>query len=170
MPCPSSRRRPLGRLHPLKGARGARPTGERTAARTTSTSKAAIRPSNESTRKPRWRTSRAHTRARRAKRSSDPSSWSSRPRRSSPACSPSARTCSEQPAPVLLDDVAVAQELPAWTQVLDHVPMDDAFVLAAERGEARADRQVDGPVDLLIEERVLDVPLDAGVATDSELA
>src|SRR5205814_3795367 len=74
------------------------------------------------------------------------------------------------PAPVLLDDVAVAQELPARTQVLDHVPVDDAFVLAAERGEARADRQVDRPVDLLVEERVLDVPLDPGVAADPELA
>src|SRR5205823_6309682 len=77
---------------------------------------------------------------------------------------------SEQPFPVLLDDFAVAQELPARAQVLDHVPVDDALVLAAERREARADREVDGAVDLLVEERVLHVALDAAVAADPELA
>src|ERR671937_3089393 len=48
--------------------------------------------------------------------------------------------------------------------------MDGALVLASDRGEAGADREVDGAVDLLVEERVLHVALDPAVAADPELA
>src|SRR5437764_555846 len=88
---------------------------------------------------------------------------------SAPAVSRSPRR-SDQPATVLLHDFAVAQELPARAQVLDHVPVDDALVLAAERREAGADREMHRAVDLLVEQRVLHVALDAGVAADPELA
>src|SRR4029078_785950 len=82
----------------------------------------------------------------------------------------SRRSESEQPAAALLHDLAVAEKLPARTQVFDHVPVDDAVVLAAELGEAGADREMDGAVDLLVEERVPHVPLDPGVAADPQLA
>src|SRR6266550_1117913 len=98
------------------------------------------------------------------------SSGQSTPRHANaPAVSRSPRR-SEQPFPVLLDDFAVAQELPAGAQVLDHVPVDDALVLAAQGREAGADRKVDRSVDLLVEESVLHVALDPGVAADAELA
>src|SRR5262249_12908460 len=77
---------------------------------------------------------------------------------------------SDQPAAVFLDDLAVADELPAGSQVFDHVPVDDALVLAPQLGEPGADREVDRAVDLLVEERVPHVALDAGVAPDPELA
>ena len=47
--------------------------------------------------------------------------------------------------------------------------MRDSFV-AAELGDAVAEREVDGAVDLLVEEGVLHVARDAGVAADPELA
>src|SRR5262249_11316502 len=75
-----------------------------------------------------------------------------------------------EPLPVLLDDLAVELDAAAVPEVLDHVPVDGALVLAADLREAGADRQVDRPLDLLVEECVLHVPLDAGVAADSELA
>src|SRR5207244_11407151 len=77
---------------------------------------------------------------------------------------------SDTPLAVLLDELAVDPELAPAAQVLDHVPVDGAPVAAAEVGEAGADREVDGAVDLLVEERVLHVPPDAAVAADPELA
>src|SRR5581483_5800381 len=67
------------------------------------------------------------------------------------------------PSTVLLDDLAVQLDPPAAAELLDHVPVDRAPVLAADEREA-------GAVDLLVEERVPRVPLDPGVAADPELA
>src|SRR5581483_8653051 len=77
---------------------------------------------------------------------------------------------SEPPLPVLLDELAVALDPAVGAQVLDHVPVERAHVRAADEGEPVADREVHGPVDLLVEERVLRVALDAAVAADPELA
>src|SRR5581483_8500709 len=74
------------------------------------------------------------------------------------------------PSTVLLDDLAVQLDPPAAAELLDHVPVDRAPVLAADEREAGADREMDGAVDLLVEERVPRVPLDPGVAADPELA
>src|SRR5919108_1896905 len=79
-------------------------------------------------------------------------------------------TWSELPLTVFLHNLAVALDPPALPEVLDHVPVHGADVLAADRGETRADREVDRPVHLLVEERVLHVPLDARVAADAVLA
>src|SRR2546430_16292215 len=76
----------------------------------------------------------------------------------------------DQPFSALLHDLSIQFEPPALAQVLDDVPVHLADVLAADLGEAVAQRQVDGAVDLLVEERVLHVPRDARVAADSELA
>src|SRR5206468_299636 len=77
---------------------------------------------------------------------------------------------SDQPFSALLHDLSVQFKPSALAQVLDDVPMHLADVLAADLGEAVAERQVDGAVDLLVEERVLHVPGDARVAADPELA
>ena len=82
----------------------------------------------------------------------------------------SVRAESVQPRPVLLHDLAVELDPPALAQVLDDVPVDRALVRAAEPRDARAEREVDGAVDLLVEERVPHVPRDPGVAADPELA
>src|SRR6476661_130925 len=66
--------------------------------------------------------------------------------------------------PVELDATALAAHL------LDDVPVELADVFPAHVGEAVAERQVHGAVDLLVEERVLHVPRDAGIAADAELA
>src|SRR5436305_13122463 len=77
---------------------------------------------------------------------------------------------SDQPASVLLDDLAVELDPPAVAEVLDDVPVQRRLVLSAQVGEAEAERHVHGAVDLLVEERVLHVARDAGVAADPELA
>src|SRR5581483_5895999 len=77
---------------------------------------------------------------------------------------------SEEPPPVLLDGLAVELDPAARPQVLDHVPVDDAFVRPPEVAEVLADREVDRALDLLVEQRVPHVVLDAGVAADAELA
>src|SRR5206468_7223038 len=74
------------------------------------------------------------------------------------------------PGAVLLDDLAVQEDLAARAQVLDDVPMDLALVRPADVREAVAEGEMDRPVDLLVEERVLHELRDAGVATDAELA
>src|SRR5690348_5015205 len=74
------------------------------------------------------------------------------------------------PHAVLLDDVAVEQDLSARAQVLDDVPVDLALVRAADVREAVPKRQVDRAVDLLVEQRVLHEARDARVAADAELA
>src|SRR5262245_23320695 len=66
--------------------------------------------------------------------------------------------------PVQFDAAAVE------AHVLDDVPMDLAVVRSSHLGKAVAERQVDGAVDLLVEQRVLHVACDARVAADSELA
>src|SRR5205085_7650235 len=58
----------------------------------------------------------------------------------------------------------------AVPQVLDHVPVNGADVLSPDERKAVADCEMDGAVDLLVEERVLHVLLDARVVADSELA
>src|SRR4029078_6087611 len=65
--------------------------------------------------------------------------------------------------PVELDAAAVGAHL------LDDVPVDLADVVAPDLRQAVPEREVDGPVDLLVEERVAHVPRDAGVAADHEL-
>src|SRR5918994_5618692 len=79
-------------------------------------------------------------------------------------------TNSELPLTVFLNDLAVALDAAAVAQVLDHVPVDGADVLAADGREAGTDGEVDRAVHLLVEERVLHVALDAGIAADPVLA
>ena len=74
------------------------------------------------------------------------------------------------PAAVLLHDGPVELDPSSLSHVLDDVPVDRALVRAAEVREAAAEREVDGAVDLLVEEGVLHVTRDAGVAADAELA
>src|SRR5262249_14936586 len=75
----------------------------------------------------------------------------------------------QSPYAVLLDDLAVDLEPTAASQVLDHVPVDGAPVEAAHCADSRTDREVDRAVHLLVEQRVLGVALDPGVAADPEL-
>src|SRR5215210_6567184 len=60
----------------------------------------------------------------------------------------------ELPGAVLLNALAVEPDLAAVPQLLDDVPVDGALVRAAEEREAGPDREVDGAVDLLVEESV----------------
>src|SRR5262249_30823178 len=94
----------------------------------------------------------------------------SRQRSTSSLAYASTRGSAKEPPPVLLDDDAVELETPAAAQVLDHVPVQRTDVRAAEERESVSERQVDGSVHLLVEERVPHVPLDARVAADPELA
>src|SRR5437870_3478166 len=73
------------------------------------------------------------------------------------------------PLPRLLHDAPVELDATALPHVFDDVPVDRADVGPAEVREAAADRQVDGPVDLLVEERVLHVTRDPRIAADAEL-
>src|SRR5262245_43995785 len=75
-----------------------------------------------------------------------------------------------QPAAALLDDLAVELDPAALPQVLDDVPVQLADVGASDLGQAVAEREVRGAVDLLVEERVLHVAGDPGIAADAELA
>src|SRR5262245_43495810 len=75
----------------------------------------------------------------------------------------------ERPFAVLLDDLAVELDAAAVPQVLDHVPVRRGLVQPAHDRDAGADREMDRPVHLLVEKRVLHVALDAGVAADAEL-
>src|SRR5581483_4771489 len=77
---------------------------------------------------------------------------------------------SDQPAAVLLHRLAVELDPTARAQVLDDVPVDRALVRAAGERVARAERQVDRPRHLLVEERVPEVLRDPLVAADPELA
>src|SRR5262245_9819543 len=79
-------------------------------------------------------------------------------------------TGSEGPFTVFLHHFAVALDPAALPQVLDHVPVNRAHVLAADRRQPGADRQMNRPVHLLVEQRVLHVPLDSGVAADPVFA
>src|ERR671927_258102 len=54
--------------------------------------------------------------------------------------------------------------------LLDDIPVDLADVLAADLGKTVSEREMDGAVDLLVEEHVLHVTSDPGVAADAELA
>src|SRR5687768_14949809 len=70
----------------------------------------------------------------------------------------------ESPLAVLLDDLAVALDAAAVPQLLDHVPVHGAAVRAADERQPGAEGEVDRAVHLLVEERVLHEPLDAGIA------
>src|SRR5215210_166432 len=76
----------------------------------------------------------------------------------------------ELPGAVLLNALAVEPNLAAVPQLLDDVPVDGALVRAAEEREAGPDREVDGAVDLLVEESVSEGSIDALVTADPELA
>ena len=76
----------------------------------------------------------------------------------------------DQPGAVALDELAVDGDLAARTEVFDHVPVDGALVLAARVGVARADREVHGAGDLLVEEDVAREARDPRVAAEPELA
>src|SRR6476646_4227307 len=77
----------------------------------------------------------------------------------------------DQPAAAFLHGFAVQLDARALVaHLLDDVPVELADVRAAHVGQAVAEREVDGAVDLLVEERVLHVPRDAGIAADPELA
>src|SRR5829696_5134776 len=76
----------------------------------------------------------------------------------------------EQPRPVALDDLAVQPELAPRAQVLDDVPVPGALVDSARHRVRTTEGEVDGAVDLLVEQRVLHVPRDPRVAADAELA
>src|SRR5437899_381590 len=76
----------------------------------------------------------------------------------------------DEPAAALLDELAVELQLSALAQVLDDVPVELADVLAAYLRQAVPEREVDGAVDLLVEERVLHVLGDPRIAADPELA
>src|SRR4029453_10221071 len=78
-------------------------------------------------------------------------------------------TRSESPLTVFLHHLAVALNAAAVPQVLDHVPVDGADVLAADRLQPGADCEVDRPVHLLVEQRVLHVSLDSRIAADPVL-
>src|SRR3954451_11594460 len=80
------------------------------------------------------------------------------------------RAALELPDAVLLHELALDVELAAAAQILDHVPMHGALVLPADHREAVAHRKVDRSLDLLVEQRVSHVVLDAGVAADPEFA
>src|SRR3954464_13204698 len=77
---------------------------------------------------------------------------------------------SDEPAPGLLHDLAVELEPAVGAEVLDDVPVHLDNVLAAALREAVAERQVNGSVDLLVEEGVLHVLRDPWVAADPQLA
>src|SRR6476646_626126 len=81
-----------------------------------------------------------------------------------------AATRLDLPLTVLLDDLAVEQDLPARAEVLDDVPVDLALVRPAGIRDAVAEGEMDRSVDLLVEERVLHEPRDPRVAADAELA
>src|SRR5215210_8408140 len=76
----------------------------------------------------------------------------------------------ERPLAVPLDDLAVERQLAAVPEILDDVPVDRALVGASRDGVRAAESEVNRPMDLLVEERVLHVPRDRGVAPDAELA
>src|SRR5439155_18278590 len=80
------------------------------------------------------------------------------------------RRPSDEPLPVLLDGLAVQLDPAAAAELLDHVPMDGALVRPAQVAESLADGAMDRALDLLVEEGVAHVVLDAGVAADAELA
>src|SRR5215207_1064317 len=80
------------------------------------------------------------------------------------------RTRLKLPGAVLLNELAVEPDLAAVPQLLDDVPADGALIRAAEEREAGPDREVDGAVDLLVEQGVPEGTVDALVAADPELA
>jgi hypothetical protein len=74
------------------------------------------------------------------------------------------------PGTLALDDDAVEIDpTPRQAEILDEIPVDRRLIDAAEIGVAVADGEVHGPVHLLVEQRVLHVPRDPGVAADPEL-
>src|SRR5579884_1268806 len=113
-----------------------------------------------------------------------PASPASSPRRSPPQpertrpsgaaaaarASRNGRALSDRPGAVRLHHLPVDVQLAACTQVLDDVPVNRARVLAPGECVRAAEREVDRPVDLLVEGDVLHEAADAGVAADPELA
>src|SRR5580765_2231343 len=77
---------------------------------------------------------------------------------------------SHQPAAAFLHDAAVELESAAVPEILDDVPVELAHVRPSDLGQPVSEREVGGAVDLLVEQRVLHVARDAGVAADPELA
>src|SRR4029077_5140012 len=60
-------------------------------------------------------------------------------------------------------------DLALLAQIADEVPVQRRLVLRAEVGEARAEREVHGAADLLVEERVLREPVDLVVQSEGDL-
>src|SRR5207237_6495565 len=83
---------------------------------------------------------------------------------------PEPTPASDQPLSGFLNDLAVQLEPAAAAEVLDDVPVELADVLAAHLRQAVPEREMDGAVDLLVEERVPHVAGDPRVAADSQLA
>src|SRR5689334_1418537 len=78
---------------------------------------------------------------------------------------------SRAPAAGFLNGLSVELDPAALgAHLLDDVPVDLADVRAADLGQPVAERQVDGAVHLLVEERVAHVLCDARVTADTELA
>src|ERR1700748_641303 len=67
------------------------------------------------------------------------------------------------------DEIAVGVDLALLAQIADKVPVQRRLVLRAEVGEAGAEREVHGPADLLVEERVLREPVDLVVQSEGDL-
>src|SRR3954469_22795727 len=70
---------------------------------------------------------------------------------------------------VALQLLAVDGDRAALAQVADHVPVDRGVVHAPGLGVARAERQVEGAADLLVEQYLLRPGLDPVVSADPEL-
>src|SRR5919198_1828439 len=68
------------------------------------------------------------------------------------------------------DELAVGVDLTLGTQVTDEVPMQARVVESAELLEGRAERDVHGAADLLVEERVIGEAVDLVVQTERDLA
>src|SRR5205085_10512485 len=79
-----------------------------------------------------------------------------------------ARRNSRPPA-VLLNDPTVELDATPGAHVLHDVPVDARLVRAAQVGEPEPEREVDRPVDLLVEIDVPHVAGDARIASDPQL-
>src|SRR3954467_244233 len=77
---------------------------------------------------------------------------------------------SSEEVPSAPDGLAVGLDLPVRAEAGDDVPVERRAVEASRLREADAERDVDRPADLLVEERVPGVTVDAVVEPDGRLA